>query len=359
MSVLSRLLPVLMAPVVVAGCSFSSSEPWQPPEAPESQTFTTFGRPVPSGDYAKLQAADQVRSVDPCALLGPDRLARYGGIATVGPSRSLSECVINLAMAGSRALSVIEVDLSSNGPSSDDQTLDVAGETVAIDNVLSSEFRCVYQVPMRFRSTAAAETTTAVPDIVELPPLPYMTISAENLVASRDANCRVAQEVVTDVITMFAEDRVPLRDQSQTRVALADRSPCALLEHFPADHPADRFDVTTEPYECQFWAGDDIIGMEFLVAPGDSAMNPVLNQRIENIAGHPVLVDENTTLPGDPTCYFSFPVGPVLDTYRPGAPAPEWVRKQARVQSMGKLSGPCPIARELIPAALELFGANR
>lgn len=162
MSVLSRLLPVLMAPVVVAGCSFSSSEPWQPPEAPESQTFTTFGRPVPSGDYATLQAADQVRSVDPCALLGPDRLARYDGIATVGPSRSLSECVINLTMAGSRSLSVIEVDLSSNGPSSDDQTLDVAGETVAIDNVLSSEFRCVVTAAHRQRFAERASASTGI-----------------------------------------------------------------------------------------------------------------------------------------------------------------------------------------------------
>ncbi len=357
---MSRVMSIVAASTLLSGCTGAVSSPWEPPAAPEAQTFTTFGRPVPSADYIKLQAAAQVRSVDPCGVLNPDSLSRYGPIMTVGPSRALSECVINIAVAGQSLPADIKLDLAANSPSPDDDTRTIAGETVAFDTLLSTGYSCHYQVPMRFRSTETPDTgpETTVPDIVELPPVPYMSVAASSFDSVDGGDCRVAEEVIAEIVATFAEDRVPQRDQHTMGIPLAQRSPCELIEHFPPEFPAERFDVTTAPYECKAWVGGEIIGVRFQVGDGDTAMRPVSGQRAETIAGYPVLVSEDDW-PGGPKCVFNFAAGPIYDGVRPGTAGPAWVRDDARVQPTVQLNGPCSPARAVLPAALELFGANR
>jgi hypothetical protein len=361
MSMVSRLAPVLVMSALLSGCSdSSSSRPWEPPAAPEAQTITTFGRPVPSADYAKLQAAGQVRSVDPCALINPDSLSRYGAVVTAGPRRALSECVVNVVIAGRRPTADVTVDLASEGPFPEDQSLVVAGETVVSDSIRTSGYSCGYQVPMRFRSPAGPQTeTTAVPDIVELPPVPYMLVTASGFGSADGGDCAVAQGVIGGIVAAFAEERVPRRDQAPTRIALAERGPCELLDHFPQQYSAERFDVTTAPYHCRIWVDGEIVDLRFTTADADMAMRPISDRRVENIAGYPVLLSEDADWPGGSRCVFDFPVGSVFDGSRPGPAAPSSVREDARVQPMGSLSGECPVTRALMPAALELFGANR
>ncbi|MFD4406689.1 hypothetical protein ACFWPH_28400 [Nocardia sp. NPDC058499] len=357
---MSRLMSVVAVSALLSGCSGASSAPWEPPSAPEAQMVTAFGRPVPSGEHIKLQAAEQLRSVDPCGVLNLDSLSRLGEVMTAGPSRALSECVVNVAVAGQSLPGTVKVDLAANGPSPDDETLDIAGETVAFDTLLSTGYSCHYQVPVKFPATPApmSGTETEGPDIVELPPVPYMSVSASNFRSVDGGQCAVAQEVVAGILTTFAEDRVPRRNRAPVGVPLAERSPCELMERFPSEFPVERFDATTAPYECKLWVGGEIVGVYFKAEDGDSAMRPVSGQRAETIAGYPVLASEDDW-PGGPKCVFNFAVGPVYDGSRPGSAGPGWVRDDARVQPTAQVNGPCEPVRAVMPAALELFGANR
>lgn len=359
MSVRARSVSILMMCAALSACLPSAPEPWQPPAAPESQTVTTFGRDVPAGDHAKLQVAEQIRGVDPCALAEPDQLARYGTVAAVAPYYYLSECIVYVTTPGRELPSKVKIDLSTYDPLPDDERVQVAGETVVVDRTGTTDYSCGYRVPMRFRATAVPDSDTAeVPDIVELPPVPYLYVSASDFRA-REGNCGVAQDVVSRVVAAFAEDRVPRRDQSPARLALTDRSPCELLERFPDRHRPHRFDATAAPYDCQFWIGNEIVSMKFDVEYGDNPLRPVLDYRIETIAGYRVLVSDKVDSFGVRQCIFEFAVGPGFDGNRPGTDMSEGFRKSARVQPMANLTGVCEITRDLIPAALELFGANR
>ncbi|WP_157101139.1 hypothetical protein [Nocardia shimofusensis] len=346
MSVAARLVLVLAVSFTAVGCSAAESEPWTPPKAPEAETVTTFGRPVPTADYAKLEVAAQVRSVDPCALLDPGQFARFGTLRSAGPYDKLSDCVVRIDVPGSPAGADVQLDLVSYEPNPDEETVTIAGQTV----VRTSHYGCGYKVPMEFGATEPSSEPTAVPDIVEVPPTPYLSISASGFPASTGGNCGVLRETIARILTAFVEDRVPRRSQSPTQLALADRSPCELLEHLPADVPAERFDVTTDPYDCEFWSGKNIIHMKFYLTSPRAARAPFDFEQAETIAGYLVLVQEDTKMPTDPRCTFRFSVGSAFDHDLP---------EQKHVQPVGQLSGSCEITRAMIPTALEVFGANR
>ncbi|MBF6454702.1 hypothetical protein [Nocardia cyriacigeorgica] len=306
-----------------------------------------------------MRVADQVRSVDPCALINPDALARYGRVVTTGPYIVISECVVRVKVPGQRLTATVTLDLAAYEPSEQDTPAVIAGESVAMDSIRNSNYQCAYKVPMRFHSSAPDTTTTAVPDIEEVPPVPYLTVVVDSLSPQRDANCKVAGEVVTQVVAAFAENRVPRRDAARVRVPLTDRRPCELLEHLPDGFTVDRFDATTTPYECKFWSGNEILGASFTVTYGKRPMTPMSAEKIENFAGRPALVEEKDNPLGPKDCYLRFPVGEAVDGVLPGAEVTESERSSARIQAMVKLSGSCASVRKLAPVAVELFGANQ
>ncbi|WP_157171984.1 hypothetical protein [Nocardia higoensis] len=280
-------------------------------------------------------------------MLDPEYFRGLGTVISAGPDTQLEDCQIRVEIPGSSGAS-IRVNLSSYEPYSDEETVTIAGETVAI--VKHSGTGCDVKVPMRFRSSASSAEQTEVPDIVEVPPVPYLLLTALGFPASVGGNCGVIRETTIRILTMFAEDRVPLRSQSPAKLALADRSPCEILEHMPDNVPAERFDVTTEPYDCEWWSGKNIIHMTFLLTSPQGALRPYgEGQVVETIAGHPVLVETKTSL-GEQSCLFRFPVGP---TYEHGMP------EKDHVVSAGQLSGVCEVTRAIIPTALELFGVDR
>ncbi|WP_040714143.1 hypothetical protein [Nocardia takedensis] len=357
MRVLGRVVPAVLTAVVVASCSGGEPPVWTPRPAPPEQSVEVFGRAVASADYAKLQTAEQVRSIDPCALLEPDQqLSRYGPIVSVSPWQGLAECVVRIAIPGNRVAADVTVDLDDSGPLSDEGAVVVAGETVHVDKVRTRGSSCGYRVPMRFPSSTAPVTdpaTTVVPEVVELPPVPYLRVSTDYFPSSTGGACQVAGEVVGRIVAAFAQDRVPRRAQAVTRIGLAERSPCELLERFPDRYRPERFDVTTAPYECKFWAGDDIVGFSFAASAARSAMTPILDYHLETIQGYQVLAEDKVDVVGDRRCLFHFPVGASVDGNRVGADS------SAHIQPRATLSGICEVTRAVLPAALELVGANR
>jgi hypothetical protein len=346
MRVLPKLSKVLIPALLICGCAGTTPDPSQTtaPENSTSQAITTFARDVPPGDYIKLQVAEKIRSVDPCALIDTSQLAAYGVIGTVGPQHALSECVVELDRPGSRLTASVKVELNTNGPTTDDKVIDLAGERVALDTVHLSSFGCTYQVPMRLGAPPATNQTSAAPDIVELPPETYMSVAVSEFADSQEGNCTVAREVITTILARFAENRVPQRDQAQIRIPLTDRAPCALLEHIPAGVRVERFDASTEPYECKFWVDGEIVTMEFAAERAEVAMRPVGDMRLDTIDGHSVLVSESE-FAGDRMCDYRFSVGaPVVDA--------------GDIQSLGKLNGRCAATTQLISPALAVFDAN-
>ncbi|MFE3444993.1 hypothetical protein ACFXNW_18330 [Nocardia sp. NPDC059180] len=267
--------------------------------------------------------------------------------------------MVRVMIPGQRLTSTVTINLAANEPSERDTPAEIAGESVAIDWLRDLDFECAYKVPMRFHSSTQDTSTSAVPDIEEVPPVPYLTVDVDSFSNQRDANCKVAAEVVTDVVTAFAENRVPRRDNARVRVPLTDRRPCELLEHLPEGFTVDRFDATTTPYECKFWSGNEILGASFVVTYGGRPMTPLGEEKVENFSGRPALVEEKDNPFGAKDCYLRFPVGPAVDGVLPGAEVKESVRTSATIQAMVKLSGSCPSVRKLAPDAVELFGANQ
>ncbi|MFR9753939.1 hypothetical protein ACL02S_23270 [Nocardia sp. 004] len=320
---------------------------------------------VPAGDRQKLDVAEQVRSVDPCGFFDQARISTYGQISTLGPSMSsIGSCEVGFLQAdeGRRYyLSHVIVDMDSYPPNDDDPSKQIAGETVTIDGVRSSDGDCAYKVPLRFPVSAAESSQN--PDIIEVPTLSYASVRAA-LITPAALGCELVENTVTNMVTMFRENRIPRRE-ALVDVPLPQRSPCELMQHLPSKYTVDKFDAETQPYDCKFFLksgseifGNDLVSVGFRLHDADRAMATFGSFESAQIAGKPVLIDRNTAV-GEPQCAIRFPAGAVVDGYRPGTPATESTKSAARSQPMVALRAQCRVTDDLAPIAMELFGANK
>ncbi|MGY2116590.1 hypothetical protein ACW9HR_22020 [Nocardia gipuzkoensis] len=319
---------------------------------------------VPTADRQKLDLAEQLRSVDPCAFFDQEKVSTgYGQISTLGPESRLGTCQVGLLQFNRKqVLSSVSIDMSSYPPTDDEVTKQIAGETVTVDRVRNSYGDCAYKVPMRFPSRATAAAT--VPDIVEVPPLAYATVSSAGF--TPDAlGCQLVEETVANIVTAFRESRIPRRDHALVDVPLTRRSPCEVMQHLPPGLTVAKLDAETAPYDCRFQLKKpgasqyitDLVSVGFTLSSADRAMKPFAAFVPAQVGGKPVLIDRNTKV-GEPICSVRFPAGPVIDTYRPGAPATQSTKNAARWQAIVSLQGPCRVTDAATPAAMDLFGAN-
>lgn len=352
--------PVILA-LVVSACSQQVAGK---PGAEPADASPTFGVKVPPGDRQKLDVAERIRSVDPCGFFDQERIsAGYGQIITLGPASRISTCEVGLLQFTRKQVpSHVTIDMASYPPRDDEPTKQIAGETVTVDGVRNSHGDCAYKVPMRFpvRATGGA----AVPDIVEVPTLAYATVSSAGFTPDT-LGCQLVEETVTTLVTAFRDNKLPGRNTSQVGVPLTRHSPCELMQHLPAGLTAAGLDAETEPYECRFQLrkpggsqyNTDLVSVVFQLRSADTAMKPFSKFATTQVTGKPVLIDRDTTI-SDPHCSVWFPAGPVIDTYRPGAPATASTKNAARWQAMVSLQAPCRVTDSVTPAALTLFGAN-
>lgn len=336
---------LLLGVAALAGCAPPPpDEPLRKP-APPNRPQVTYGVTVPSGDFQKLQVADQARAIDPCGLIDRERLAVHGQIATVGPDFEFGDCSVGVALPErARLLARVSIDLSVGEPGSKDtQTRQIAGETVFVDGLRTDSLQCVYRVPLHFRAAEPA-AGGAVPDVVEVPAVQYARVSAFAFDPERD--CGIAEEVTASLLDAVKHNRLPRRDQATVRLPLAERSPCELMSKLPAGISVSRFDVQTDPYDCDFTVDGDgasqllsnMVSVSFRLVGADDALVPIRDGQ---------------------HCNLAFPVGPILDTYQPGTRASQSEINGARKQVVVRMSGPCPVLDRLAPIAAETFGANR
>ncbi|WP_195154184.1 hypothetical protein [Nocardia abscessus] len=254
------------------------------------------------------------------------------------------------------------IDMASYPPTGGEVNKQIAGETVTVDSVRNSYGNCAYKVPMRFPVRAAGGA--AVPDIVEVPTVAYVTVSSAGFTPDT-LGCQLVEETVTNIVNAFRDNKIPRRNNAHLDVPLTRRGPCELMQHLPAGLTVEKLDAETEPYECRFQLRKpggsqyltDVFSVGFTMRSADTAMKPFSTFVAAQAGGKPVLIDRNTAV-GEPRCSVWFPAGPVVDTYRPGAPASASTKNAARWQPMVTLQGPCRVTDAVTPAALQLFGAN-
>ncbi|WP_280393545.1 hypothetical protein [Nocardia brasiliensis] len=325
-----------------------------------------FGVTVPPGDRQKLDLAEQLRTIDPCGFFDQPKIATYGQISTLGPDMTISGCRIGFLQNDRQQLhSKVVIELEGNPPSgSRTTTKQIAGETVTIDPERAFDGDCAYRVPLRFPANSIGKQ--AHPDIVEVPAAAYAFVRTMGFTPVT-FGCQVAEETVATIVTSVREQRIPRRDRPLVAVPLTERSPCELMGHLPPALHVLKLDAEVTPYECRFTVNlpaatgpraDDLVRVTFTPAGAGAAMTPVAGYRIDQIAGTPVLT-KRETFGLTPVCYAEWPVGPVVDGYRPGTPATDGAIKSARIQVMVKVSGNCAVTDSLVPSAIELFGANR
>ncbi|MFI7666251.1 hypothetical protein [Nocardia sp. NPDC049526] len=312
-------------------------------------------------DRQKLEVAQKIRAVDPCAFFNEDTISAHGVIATLGPDSTVGDCEISFWQSEQRLLSSkITVDLDGPGlaPSSEDTSKQIAGETVAVDTHRDSNGNCAYKVPLRF--PAQDSGSSGNPGATGAAPLAYASVSSWS-VEPAALGCELVEAAVTNMVTAFRENRIPRRDNALLDVPLARRSPCELLQHLPLGYEFQRIDAKTDPYSCtSFLVSPDTKGfsralsVEFDVAQHDRAMTPNSDWKAAQVNGRAALVSRDSGK--EPTCTVIFPVGPVVDGYRPGAPEVSQIlgRKQVLVQVMAR----CEFTDDLVPVAMDLFGAN-
>ncbi|WP_435591953.1 hypothetical protein [Nocardia sp. bgisy118] len=336
-------------------------EPLRKP-APPNRPQAAYGVMVPSGDFQKLQVADQVRAVDPCGLIDRERLAARGQIATVGPDFAFGDCAVGVALPErARLLARVSIDLSVGEPGSKDtETRQIAGETVLVDGIRNDHLQCVYLVPLYFPASPPA-AGAAVPDVIEVPAVQYARVTA--FMFSPDRNCGIADEVTASLLGAVKENRLPRRDQATVRLPLAERSPCELMSELPTGFSVSKFDAEIEPYECYFTvkgaeAGPSgkTVSVSFQLDDADNALLPIRDQRLIDVGGHPALREQDVMTN---SCSLEFPVGPVVDSYLPGTRASQSEIDGSRKQVIVRVSAACPVLDRLAPIAATTFGANR
>ncbi|MEU2042677.1 hypothetical protein [Nocardia niwae] len=355
-----RCAPIVLALAVTACSQQVAGTPGPQP----ADASPTFGVRVPAGDRQKLDLAEQIRSVDPCGFFDQNRIsAVYGQISTLGPDARISTCEVGVLQFNRKQVpSRVTIDMASYPPTDDEGNKQIAGETVTIDGVRTSHGNCAYKVPMRFpvRPTGGA----AAPDIVEVPTVAYVTVSSAGFTPDT-LGCQLVEETVTNIVTAFRDNKIPRRTNTQVDVPLTRRSPCELMQHLPAGLIVEKLEAETEPYECRFQLRKpgksqyftDMVSAGFKMVSADTAMKPFSTFVAAQVDGKPVLIDRDTAV-GEPRCSVWFAAGPVVDTYRPGAPATASTKNAARWQPIVTLLGPCRVTDTVTPAALKLFGAN-
>ncbi|WP_157227867.1 hypothetical protein [Nocardia asiatica] len=353
-------MPALLLALVVTACS--QAVEGAPRSAPPGAA-PTFGVRVPAGDRQKLDIAEQIRSVDPCGFFDQTKLAAHGEIWTLGPEMEVGSCDIGLLQTNRKQVpSHLTITMNSYPPTAQEANEQIAGETVTIDRVRNSHGNCAYKVPLRFPVQATG--TVAVPDIVEVPPLAYATVTSFGFTPDT-LGCQLVRQTVADIVTAFRGNHLPRRGPGSGQLPLSQRSPCELMQHLPPAYTVVKLESETTPYDCRAFVKtpesklhlDDLISAGFDLVAADRAMKPIYTWTPGQVGGKPVLIDRNTAV-GEPICSVQFPVGPVIDTYRPGAPARESVRRGARWQTTVTVRGPCRVTDAVMPSAMNLFGAN-
>ncbi|WP_433574191.1 hypothetical protein [Nocardia brasiliensis] len=360
------VLPVLLLVLVGACTQGVPDRPQRGESAAAEVPSEIFGVKVPSGDRQKLDLAEQLRSIDPCGFFDQAKIATYGQISTLGPDMTISGCRIGFLQNDRQQLhSKVVVELEGTPPrSSGTTTKQIAGETVTIDPERAFDGDCAYQVPLRF----PVESVGAQPnsDVVEVPAVAYAFVRTMGFTPV-PFGCQVAEETVANIVIAFREQRIPRRDRPLVAVPLTERSPCELMSHLPPALHVLKLDAEVTPYECRFTVNlpeatgpraGDLVRVTFAPTGAGAAMTPVAGYRLDQIAGKPVLT-KRETFGLAPVCYAEWPVGPVVDGYRPGTPATDGAIKSARIQVMVKVSGNCAVTDSLVPSAIDLFGANR
>lgn len=356
-----RCVPALLV-VALCGCSQAQSGvPRAAEPIPTSAAPKTFGVTVSTDDRQKLEVAEKIRAVDPCAFFGEDTVSAHGVIATLGPETSVGDCEISFWQNEQRLLSSkITVDLDGPGlaPSAEDTSKQIAGETVAVDTRRGSNGDCAYKVPLRF--PAQDSGSAGNPGATVAAPLAYASVSSSS-VKPAALGCQLVEATVTNIVTAFRDNRIPRRDNAMVDVPLARRSPCELMQHLPLGYEFERINAETDPYSCtSFLVSPDTKGfsralsVKFDVAQEDRAMTPNEDWKAAQVNGKAALISRDSGK--EPTCTVIFPVGPVVDGYRPGAPEVSRIlgRKQVLVQVMAL----CKFTDDLVPVAMDLFGAN-
>ncbi|MFF2088419.1 hypothetical protein ACFVVM_31940 [Nocardia sp. NPDC058176] len=343
-------LPMLVAVATAVGaCSTTVTGTPEPDTTP-----TMFGLPVTTADKVTFDTLDQVRSVDPCGFVDRARFAEQGVITLLGPSTKIDQCAVGFTPNGERNGSFLYVDLDHQPPLGTDTSRQIAGESIVVSGP-DTYGNCDFKVPLRFPMPAS--TTDEDAKVVEVPTLAYASVSSSSFDSS-ELGCRLAEDIVVEIVEAFRGDRIPRRSAAATPVsdiAVMARNPCEIVAVLPAHVRLDRLEAAFEPTECSFWvAGSgpiaDPITIGYEITRRPLAPTGTDRELIE-ADGVPVLVYRQP-LP-DPMCVETFATGAELDPTVGGTD-----HSGAVVQPIVRISGSCAVTEQIRPAAMHLFGAT-
>ncbi|MEV5650256.1 hypothetical protein AB0L57_18570 [Nocardia sp. NPDC052254] len=343
-----RLMLVLLV-LVLAGCSQPKGGA---PQAVTALPHTDFGIPLADEGKRNLELAEQLRTLDPCALIDTAALASYGS-PQVSTTPAITSCTLKVRGPDADLLAQVSVTVAGHGNSASAataQTHRIEGLALPVNAGSVPGSLCGFTVPVGFSPKPAVREPQSPAD-----PVGYLSVDARFF---GDATCDVAKRATASVITAVRDNRIPRRDHARIPVPLTDRSPCELTAHLPQGYSVTSFRPGWDPSQCSFGvasAGARIdrpaVNVTFALQNPDNVLHPTGGQRVEQIAGHPVLVQEA----GGNACQIVAPVGaPVASVALTEPPVePEQHRAVVAVDAQ------CSVLDDLAPVALDLFGAAR
>ncbi|WP_148306806.1 hypothetical protein [Nocardia nova] len=340
-----RLLLVLLV-LIPAGCSHATSGPPQPGAGP--LPHTDFGVPLTAEGRAHLELAEGLRTLDPCGLIDTAAPARYGHPEAM-TTRTLTGCTLEVRTAAADPLAQVSVTVAGHGNTASAktaQTFRIEDMTLPVNAGSVPGSLCGFTLPVEFAPKPAVREPRSPAD-----PAGYLSIDARFF---GEDTCEVAKQATASVITAFRDNRIPHRDHARIPVPLTDRSPCELISRLPQDHPVKSFDPGWDPSQCSFTVGNadarPAVNVTFALQNPDNVLRPSGPQRLEQLAGHPVLLQET----GGGACQIVAPVGTPVASIALSQPpvAPDTHRTVLAVDAQ------CSVLDALAPVALDLFGAN-
>ncbi|MFD4355429.1 hypothetical protein ACFWPX_22940 [Nocardia sp. NPDC058518] len=344
-------LPILAVVVaMVGGCSATIPGTAGPDTAPVP--VTAFGVPVTAADKLTFDTLDQVRSVDPCGFADRARLGAEGVISLLGPSIKIDQCAIGFTPNGERNASYLYIELDHNPPLGSEQTRSIAGESIVVEGP-DSYGNCDFKVPLRFPVITSG---TENADVIEVPTVAYAAVSSSSFDSS-EYGCRLAEDIVVEIIEAFRDQRIPRRSAAVTpasNIALMTHNPCEIVAALPGTVPLAQLQADFDPTACSFTTA----GAHMLADPVSVTFNltrrPLesfsADNRVITVDGVPVLIYQQPL--GQPRCTETFSAGPELDP----STGTEDV-SGAKVQPVVQITSSCAVTEQIRPAAMRLFGA--
>ncbi len=347
-----RLLLVLLV-LVLAGCSPSKGGTPQATPSTGPLPHTDFGVPLPDEARRHLELAEQLRTLDPCALIDTAALTSYGTPQVLTTQLTLTGCTVKVRTAASDLLAQVSVTVAGHGNSASAKTAQsftIEGISLPVNAGSVPGSLCGFTVPIGFWPKPAVRQPQSPVD-----PVGYLSVDARFF---GDTTCDVAKRATATVIDAFRGNRIPRRDHARVPVPLTDRSPCELTARLPQGYSVTSFAPAWDPVQCSFSVEKaaahtvrQAVNVTFALQNPENVLRPSGPQRVEQIAGHPVLFQEA----GGNACQIVAPVGAPVSSVALTQPPVEPDRHQAVLA----VDAQCSVLDDLAPIALDLFGANR